>query len=320
MPFTSTFYDTLPGEGVKETQWAQSAMSRGALFGVVGADDFAISAHPTTPYTVNIGPGKAWGHGVWDDATGITAVTTTAPANNAYRWDLIALRRDWQPTGGGPSALKAVAGTTSQALPDGMEKRPGIIADQPLYLVQWRGGTTTPMQVIDLRCFAGPGGVEIKHLLARSYLGYPGAAVHLDGQVHRYIPGANNVWGWATGDTGWVPITPAITSGVQGVRGVGQWSKITGCEVRLVAGGEMLQLRGELQYLNTETPTYEPGEGVAVATLPLGMRPAEQGFIIGTTNNYATTLLYTVHPDGAIRLGPGARGKRAQFNGLVPLR
>lgn len=196
MAFSSTFYDTLPGEGVKETTWAQSAPSRGALFGVAAEDDFKITAHPTIPYTVNIGPGKAWGHGVFDDVTGTTAVTCATPGNGVNRWDLIAIRRDWQPTGGGPSSFRAITGTTAQSIPTTRENRPGIVADQPLYLVQWQGGTTTPKAVIDLRCFANMGGVEILHTLARSYLGFPGAALKLGTSVWRFERVNNSQWDW----------------------------------------------------------------------------------------------------------------------------
>lgn len=196
MAFSSTFYDTLPGEGVKETTWAQSALSRGSLFGVVGEDDFKLTAHPTIPYAVNIGPGKAWGHGVYDDVTGTTAVTCATPGAGVTRWDLIAIRRDWQPTGGGPSSFRAVSGTASQGIPSTRENRPGIVADQPLYLVQWVGGTTTPKTIIDLRCWAAGGGMEIAHTLARSYLNQPGNAVKLGKSLWRYEKINNSQWDW----------------------------------------------------------------------------------------------------------------------------
>lgn len=200
MPFSSKFYDTLPGEGIKETEWAQSAISRGPLFGVVGKDDFALTPHPTTPYAVNIGPGKAWGHGVWDDHTGSTTVASTAPAQGATRWDMIAIRRDWQPSGGGPSALRSVAGNTSQALPAGRENRPGVVADQGLWLVQWQGGQTQPRSIIDLRIFASAaGGVEIAHTLARGFLEHPGSRVTLADRTWYYRNMGNGVWDWTRG-------------------------------------------------------------------------------------------------------------------------
>lgn len=323
MPFASTFYDTLPGEGVKETTWAQSAQSRGgALMGVIGADDFALTAHPTTPYAVNIGPGKAFGHGVWDDVTGVTRVDTTAPATGASRWDVIAIRRDWQPTGGGPSSMVAVRGSaTLTALPSGLEKRPGIIADQPIWAVQWQGGQTQPRQIIDLRAFVGPGGVEVRHVLARTYLQTPGAAVRMDGRTHFYSPGANNVWDWTTGDTDWRDNALGSTAGVPGVRFAGAWLKVLNspCQARLVAGGTMLQVRGELNYVNTGTPSYLPAEGWPVARVPAGMYPSEKSFIVGTSDRYKQAQIYTVETNGNILIGPGFKGTIAQFNGVVPL-
>lgn len=320
MPIASTFYDTVAGEGVKETTWAQSWPSRGgAPFGVIGSGDFKVTAHPSTAYAVNVAAGKAFGHGIWDEVTGTTVLTTTAPASGALRWDLIALRRDWQPTGGGPSSLVVVRGTTSMVIPAAMEKRPGIVADQPLWLVQWQGGQTSPRQIIDLRCWVGPGGVEIAHVLAQSYLNYPGAAVKLGDKTSYYQLGANNVWSWGTADTGWVDMTLGSTPGVAGVRAAGVFQKVLNapCQSRIVNG--MIQVRGELNYVNTGTPAYEPGEGSVVAVLPASMRPAYQAFILGTTAQYSKTLMYVVNPNGNISLGPGATGKRAQFNGIVPL-
>lgn len=196
MAFASTFYDTLPGEGVKETTWAQSAASRGELFGVIGKDDFTLTPNLSTPYAVNISGGKAFGHGIWDEVTGSSRVDSAAPAAGATRWDLIAIRRDWQPTGGGPSSLVSVKGTTSAAIPTTRENRPGIIADQPLWLVQWVGGQNMPKAVIDLRCFPGPGGMEIQNELARTYLEYPGAMLKYRNSLWCYEAKANNIWDW----------------------------------------------------------------------------------------------------------------------------
>lgn len=316
----STFYDTLPGQGVKETTWAQSAMSRGPLFGVVTPDDFTLTAHPTTAYALNVGGGRAWGNGVWDEVEGSTTLTATPPANAATRWDLVCIRRDWQPTGGGPSALRIVEGSSSQQLPAAMEKRPGIISDQPLYLVQWKGGTTTPLQIIDLRCFAGPGGIEIVHPMAREYLAYPGATVKMAGQEYWYTAGANNVWDWTSGDTGWVSLTPAAHLGIVGERTSGNWVKITNCEARIVANGSMVHVRGELAYVNPGATWYTPTEGVTAAILPPGMRPTTQCYIPGTTAQYSRAAIYPVLPDGSIQLGPNPDGKIAQFNGVFPLR
>lgn len=197
MAIKSTFYDTAPGEGVKETTWAQSAPSRGVLYGVAGAGDLNLTAHATTPYAVNLSAGKFWGQGIWDEATGSSLVQSVTPANGAIRWDLIAVRRDWQPTGGGPTSFVSIQGGGSAAIPGSRENRPGVVDDQPLYLVQWKGGQTQPQQIIDLRCWAANGGVEIADKLALGYLAAPGAAVKLGKTVWRYELQANGVWEWS---------------------------------------------------------------------------------------------------------------------------
>lgn len=196
MVVRSTFYDTTPGQGVLETEWARSAQSRGATYGVIGFDSLRLTAHPTTPYAVNISPGSFFGQGVWDENLSDARVDCVAPAANATRWDLIVARRDWQPTGGGPTSFTAIRGGTTAAIPADRENRPGVVDDQPLWLVKWKGGKTQPEEIIDLRAWSGPGGVEAAHTLALSYLAEPGAAVKVGNVLHRYELQANNVWGW----------------------------------------------------------------------------------------------------------------------------
>lgn len=195
MAIKSTFYDTSPGEGIKETSWAQSALSRGPLYGVVD-DALRLTPHPATPYAVNLSAGAFFGHGVWDETDSVERVQCVAPAVGVTRWDLIAARRDWQPTGGGPTSLVALRGGATAAIPTSREKRPGVLDDQPVWLVQWKGGETQPVKTIDLRCWPGPGGLEIADKLALSYLATPGAAVKLGSSTWRYELQSNGVWGW----------------------------------------------------------------------------------------------------------------------------
>ena len=322
MVIRSTFYDTAPGEGVKETSWAESAQSRGPFYGVVGSGDLHLTAHPTTPYAVNLAPGKFWGSGVWDESTTTGIVQCVAPANKAVRWDLIAARRDWQPTGGGPTSFIAVPGSSPKALPEDREQRPGVIDDQPLWLVKWRGGQAQPEEIVDLRCWASNGGVEARDLLARDYLAAPAAAVKIGKTIWRFEAQANGVWGWSNGESEWVDLILGSTPGVAGVRGAGAWTRIGSApaQARLVAGGTMVQVRGELSYVNATTPTYMPAEGWAVASLPASMKaPASPAFITGTSDSYRKSQLFVVNPNRTITIGPGFAGKIAQFNGLAAL-
>ena len=199
MTITSRFYDTTPGNGIKENEWAASAVSRGATYGVVGANGLDLTPHLSTPYTLNIGPALEgfWGHGVWDvsDAQ-VTLPAVTPPATNATRWDLVAARRDWQPTGGGPTALVVVEGTTAMALPATRANTPGEVDDQPLWLVQWRGGDTQPIATVDLRCWAANGGVLAVDKLALGYLAVPGARVRIGRGNYSYEPVGNDGFEW----------------------------------------------------------------------------------------------------------------------------
>ena len=196
---TSTFYDTTPGNGVKETEWGKSARSRGHIYGVAGESGLELTAHPSTPYTVNIGPAPDgfWGHGVWDVSDAVTTITVTPPAQGVTRWDLIAAHRDWQPTGGGPTALIALEGLDSTTFMAGKDSDPGVIDDQPVWLVKWVGGQTQPQAKIDLRCWAaGAGAYFAMNGEVLQYLEHPGAEVYLGGHLWRYQPVRNGVWGF----------------------------------------------------------------------------------------------------------------------------
>lgn len=198
MAIDSTFYDTVPGVGVNETQWAVSSVSRGTDYGVVGVEDFSISAHPTTPYAVVLSSGKMWGHGVFDVSTA-DAIVQCDPVlgeAGAKRWDLVVAHRDWTPTGGGPTVLGKVNGTSTMELPVTRASSPGEADDQPLWLVQWTKGQTQPTLIVDLRCWSAGGGVIAAHNLALKYLAKPGADVQIDGVTWRFQPIGNNVWDW----------------------------------------------------------------------------------------------------------------------------
>lgn len=204
MSIQSTFYDTSPGVPatlVDEIKWANAHPAIGASeYGVEQPGDFALAAHPTTPFTVNLAPGKAWGRGVFDTSTEVESVTCTAPAAGTTRWDLIAFRRDWRPLTGGPSALVAVPGGTSKQLPAGRQNNPGTIDDQPLYLVEWKAGQTQPNTIADLRCWAGNGGMFAKDDLVRGYLARVGTEVTIGSTLWKYALGQNDMPGWVSGD------------------------------------------------------------------------------------------------------------------------
>lgn len=192
MALTSVFYDGPVTETDRATNRAGAAD-----YGVIGADDFRVSTHPSIPYALNVAAGKAHGYGVSDTAEA-TQVVQCATLASGTRFDLIVVRRNWQPLLGGPSTLVAIQGGST--IPNIQTLRtigPGVEDDQPIALVEWRGSVNAPYRIIDLRCWAGNGGVVIADILARDYLARPGADVLLGSTTWRYALGANGVWGWA---------------------------------------------------------------------------------------------------------------------------
>jgi hypothetical protein len=196
----STFYDTSPTKPetlINEGKWSQAHPHIGSSeYGVDQAGDFDITAHPTTPFAVNVSIGQAWGHGIFDESTTVFTVPSTPPAAGTTRWDLVAIRRDWSPIAGGPSSIVAVEGGAVKAIPDARQNDPGTLDDQPLWLVQWTAGQTQPTAYVDLRVWAGNGGAYAKDALVRTYLNRVGTEININGEVWSYQPGANSVAAW----------------------------------------------------------------------------------------------------------------------------
>jgi hypothetical protein len=196
---TSTFYDTsagVPASLVTETDWALSHPQIGSSYGVDGITDFKVTAHPSTPLTVNVAAGTAWGHGVLDVSDATVSVTCNAPAAGTSRYDLICIRRDWTPAVGGPTTITKVEGGSTKAIPAGREHDPGTLDDQPLALVLWTAGQTQPTQIVDLRCWQGDGGVLAVDALARDYLDRLGTKVNIGGVVWQYTIGSGDLAVW----------------------------------------------------------------------------------------------------------------------------
>jgi hypothetical protein len=192
MAFTSIGYDGT----VNERQWAELVPSAGSsTYGIKEADDLKVTAVPGQPLMLSVASGTGWGHGVMDTETANTTITCDAITSGS-RWDLIALRRNWQPLAGGPTSAVKVTGTFEKKIPDARKVQPGVEDDQPLALVQWTAGQTQPTQIIDLRCWAGNGGVVANDLLALGYLSKPGASVLIAGERWDYIIGPNDIASW----------------------------------------------------------------------------------------------------------------------------
>lgn len=190
MAITSIGYDGT----VDERDWARLQASTASVYGVSSPTSWRVSAVAGADRTVSIASGIGWGHHVLDESD-INYTLQGDTISTGSRWDLVVMRRDWTATGGGPSAFRLVKGTSARGIPS-RQTEPGSVDDQPIALVEFRAGQTQPGTIIDLRAWAGNGGIEAVDKMALDYLNKPGAAVKIGTSIHRYQLGANNVWSW----------------------------------------------------------------------------------------------------------------------------
>ncbi|RJU01973.1 hypothetical protein D6T65_04965 [Arthrobacter frigidicola] len=166
-------------------------------YSVVGAADFAASTI-AGDRMVSIPGGTALGPGTVDVASDLAPIQF-ASAGTGTRWDMVVLRRDWQPPGG-LTELRIIQGGGVKALPavgtsDGAwNRRPGIRDDQPLYLQEVKGNILG--ERVDLRCWAANGGLAAADSFAKAYLNEPGTSLTVGDTVWQYLPGDNGVFGW----------------------------------------------------------------------------------------------------------------------------
>lgn len=192
---------------IDEVQWARMAPHiSAARYGVVGEDDCVVSAVPGLDRTLEVAPGRAWGQGVMDELSHDPEPLRVqlAPVASGSRWDLIALRRSWL-SAPGQTTVVAIQGSSSKVIPAARESTAGSVDDQPLALVRVTAGQSLPAEIIDLRCWASNGGVQVLDDIALQYLGFPGSMVWHKWRTWAYtrdsVPGST--WGWVKiGDIG----------------------------------------------------------------------------------------------------------------------
>ncbi len=292
---------------VDEVQAAKLFPATGAgQYGVVSEDAWEVTAHPSTDKAVLVGPGDGWGPGVYDSSDASATVQCAALASGT-RWDLITAKRDWQQTPGGTTTFSNVTGGAVLALPARLNS-PGEQDEQPLALVQWKGGQTQPEAIIDLRCWAGNGGLFAKHTEALNYLERIGARVKIAGETWSYELLANDIPGWVNEDGAGPWQNLALNAGW-----LNNGASVT--RARILARGQLLHVYGDVRY--TGGPNIF--EGWIIADLPGALRPKEQTFVSGTTNGYNDGAVYSVYP-GGIAVGPRPAGTTCQFNGLAALK
>lgn len=165
-----------------------------ARFSVLGADDWKVSSLPGLDRGIRIEAGIGAGDGVMSDFPEYDTRSLPAPAALGQSvWHLVANRRNWSSPA--TSMFTSIEGSSQMALPVRADQ-PGIESDQPVALVRVTGGESTVQEIIDLRVWAGDGGLEAAHTLALTFLNQPGAEVRIGKTTYRYTRQSNNVWDW----------------------------------------------------------------------------------------------------------------------------
>ncbi|SEE82261.1 hypothetical protein SAMN04489740_2677 [Arthrobacter alpinus] len=268
MVLVSKFYDGPVTETDRATNRAGAAD-----YGVIGEGDFMVATHPSIPYALNVAAGKAHGYGVSDTAETTQTVQCSTLASGT-RWDLIVVRRNWQPLLGGPSTLVAIqGGSTTPNIETLRTKGPGVEDDQPLALVKWVGGVNTPSQIIDLRCWAGNGGMVAADVLALNYLARPGADVMIGSTPWRFAQGPNGTWAWSApysigADV--IAVSAPDTGWAYGVR-LSRTLSVDGKEAQIVMSLLVVRISGPAFTIEAASE-----RNLVTGTLiPAGWRPAD---------------------------------------------
>lgn len=302
MPLISTYYDG----PVTESDRAKNPAGR-AEYGVYGNEDFRVVAHPSIPYAVLVKKGRAHGHGVTDEAT-VDQVVNCPSLTSGVRWDLIVVRRNWQPELGGPSTLEAIEAGNEARIPAERKVGPGVEDDQPIALVKWQGGVSAPVEFRDLRVWSNNAGMFAVDPLARQYLAKIGTRVKIAGEVWSYerLSATETDWVNEDGSGPWVDLT--LEPG---------WANNGGsrARARTMGRGSFIQVQADVRYTNGPA-IYE---GWTIAKFPGGMIPKEHTFVPGTTNGYRSGAVYSVYA-GGIAVGPFPAGVTCQLGGVGVLK
>src|SRR5699024_6369929 len=136
--------------------------------------------------------GTAQGYGIRDTESENYVDVQLDPVLSGHRWDEIVLRRDWSTE---TTSLAVIQGGSTRALPT-RNKQPGILDDQPIALARVQAGEQYVTDVVDLRCWAGDGGLTAVDTLALAYLDIPGTRVTIGDQTYTNIVRPNGTTEW----------------------------------------------------------------------------------------------------------------------------
>lgn len=191
MAITSVGYDGTIDEKQFEAIMGYSAHS---LFGVNAGDAFRASNVAGQVLQIRLSAGTAWTAGVVDVMDSAQTVQMASPPSTGSRWDMIVLRRDYQPPGG-VSSLRVIKGTSAKSLP-ARENNAGVLSEQPLWLCRIDAGSGLVNEFIDLRVWARNGGCTANHDLVRSYMGQAGTMIEILGKLWIFTVASNGTGQW----------------------------------------------------------------------------------------------------------------------------
>jgi hypothetical protein len=299
-----TSYGGFDGTPITEPQFGTSIPNWATQLGVVAAGDWKVTAGANAGQ-VNIAPGTGWAHGVTtvSDAIASPIQSSLPTGTGATRWDLVALRRDWQPPGG-TADFVIIKGSSTKQIPvaaaapgsTGRQVFPGIIHDQPIALVQWTAGYSSPTSIIDLRVWAANGGMVGKDALVRTFLDQVGTQITINGEEWVRELDANGSPKWSNVTTD--PDAPGPWVNIGAANG---WTNLIG-RCRKLARGTMLQVDLETKY----SGKLQPMRGWYIGYLPSGYKPATPQLVTGLMGpNYDYAATVWIGPNDIQIAGPG---------------
>lgn len=210
MAFTVVGYEDAP---VGETDWGRILGQSLADYSVDAPGSLAPSIIPSgVTRGVRIAAGSATGRGVRATEASQTDLPADEVTSGTVRWDTVVLRRT---RGEGAGAeLLILEGTSARAISSARESLyTSEHDDQPIALIKVVAGQSTLGDIVDLRCWAGNGGLVALDALALGYLAdRPGTRVVIGSTEYvRQVNGAGAVTWEASprwpSDVGWTSPT-----------------------------------------------------------------------------------------------------------------
>lgn len=323
--FTSRGYDTTPAKPYNEDAWAlahSTAPIGTSRYGVSGANDWKVSIVAGATRTVSITAGAGFGCGVTDQ-TSENETLQFPPSASGTRWDTVAVRRDWTPTAG-ESKFVIIPGGSTKAVSGARLSGPGTIDDQPIALVPIIENQTQPGEIVDIRCWAGNGGIYAKDVLACQYLGQLGAMVTVGYEQYQHILGDNDSPAWV--NVGGVMRGPVpLGFDTNTYRQIGTWMKNPVKDAAVSRIGRRVELQGGLA--NAVDINYDmrdvnkPLTEYTLATVPPEFAPKAPSDLVTPVLVNAYQCDIRVTPGGEIKIsfktGVGSQSNKVAAGQMV---